>query len=245
MHPADHGHPRRAACAAAATTSRPCAHRRPSVRRGRRRTFTAEQVVFAAAALGTQKLLHRMQRRGPPARASPTGSASSPAPTPSRSSARSRRTATGRLQPRRRDHLVVPPRRGHPHRAGALRQGQQRDGPAADRAHRRRRRRTPRWRSLAARDVARSAATSPDLYDLRHWSERTVIALVMQTLDNSITTYAQARPAPAAAAHLASRATASRTRPGSRSANEAVRRMADVDRTAPPAARSASRSTCR
>jgi cholesterol oxidase len=28
-----------------------------------------------------------------------------------------------------------------------------------------------------------------NLYDLKHWSERTVIALVMQTLDNSITTY--------------------------------------------------------
>ena len=27
-----------------------------------------------------------------------------------------------------------------------------------------------------------------DLYDMKHWSERTVIALVMQTLDNSITT---------------------------------------------------------
>ncbi len=27
------------------------------------------------------------------------------------------------------------------------------------------------------------------LYDLRHWSERTVIALVMQSLDNSITTH--------------------------------------------------------
>jgi cholesterol oxidase len=28
-----------------------------------------------------------------------------------------------------------------------------------------------------------------DLYDFKHWSERTVIALVMQSLDNSITTY--------------------------------------------------------
>ncbi len=42
-----------------------------------------------------------------------------------------------RLQLRHRDHLVVPPRRGHPRRAGPLRQGQQRDGDAADRAHRR------------------------------------------------------------------------------------------------------------
>ena len=28
-----------------------------------------------------------------------------------------------------------------------------------------------------------------NLYDFQHWSERTVIALVMQTLDNSITTF--------------------------------------------------------
>ena len=28
-----------------------------------------------------------------------------------------------------------------------------------------------------------------DFYDFKHWSERTVIALVMQSLDNSITTY--------------------------------------------------------
>ena len=28
-----------------------------------------------------------------------------------------------------------------------------------------------------------------DLYDVRHWSERTVIALVMQSRDNSITTF--------------------------------------------------------
>ena len=44
-----------------------------------------------------------------------------------------------RLQLRHRDHLLLPPRRPHPRRAGALRQGQQRDGAAPDRAHRRRR----------------------------------------------------------------------------------------------------------
>ncbi len=39
--------------------------------RKRRRTFTAEQVVFAAAALGTQKLLHRMRDDGTLADLSP------------------------------------------------------------------------------------------------------------------------------------------------------------------------------
>ena len=33
-----------------------------------------------------------------------------------------------------------------------------------------------------------------ELYDLKHWSERTVIALVMQSLDNSITTYGKKGP---------------------------------------------------
>jgi cholesterol oxidase len=32
------------------------------------------------------------------------------------------------------------------------------------------------------------------LYDMKHWSERTVIALVMQSLDNSITTYTKRVP---------------------------------------------------
>ena len=44
-----------------------------------------------------------------------------------------------RLQPGRRDHLVVPPRRAHPHRAGALRQGLQLHVADADGADRRRR----------------------------------------------------------------------------------------------------------
>ena len=91
------------------------------------RTFTAEQVVFAASALGTQKLLHRMRDKGVAAAPLRRASASSPAPTPSRSSARSRPTPRRRLQPGHRDHVVVPPRRAHPHRAGPLRQGQQRD----------------------------------------------------------------------------------------------------------------------
>ena len=109
----------------------------------------------------------------------------------------SRRTTRRRLQPGRRDHLVVPPRRRHPHRAGPLRQGHQRDGAAADRAHRRRRA-GPRWRTWltelwrAARRAVRRRSTT-----CKHWSERTVIALVMQTLDNSITTVHASAPASA------------------------------------------------
>ena len=78
----------------------------------------------------------------------------------------------GRLQPGRRDHLVVPPRRAHPHRAGPLRQGQQLDVAAADGADRRRRRRGRAGGPGCARCGA-SGRGVRDLYDLRHWSERT------------------------------------------------------------------------
>ena len=120
-----------------------------------------------------------------------TGSATCPAPTPSRSSARVVAGQRRRLHPGRRDHLVVPPRRAHPRRAGALRQGQQRDGrccrPCSPTA-------APgaALRYLAARDACGTRCTSLRLCDLRHWSERAVIALVMQSLDNSITRSASA-----------------------------------------------------
>ena len=47
----------------------------------------------------------------------------------------------------------------------------------------------------------RQRANMRDLYDMKHWSERTVIALVMQSLDNSITTYGKRGPVHAAVAH--------------------------------------------
>ncbi|HZK36601.1 MAG TPA: GMC oxidoreductase, partial [Aeromicrobium sp.] len=46
----------------------------------------------------------------------------------------------------------------------------------------------PRWR-VWLREMWRQKFHLFRLYDLRHWSERTIIALVMQTHDNSITTY--------------------------------------------------------
>ncbi len=46
----------------------------------------------------------------------------------------------------------------------------------------------PRWRTWL-REMWRQRGSLLDLYDLKHWSERTVIALVMQTVDNSITTF--------------------------------------------------------
>ena len=48
----------------------------------------------------------------------------------------------------------------------------------------------PRWRTWL-QEMWREKGSVRDLYDLRHWSERTVIALVMQTVDNSITTFSK------------------------------------------------------
>jgi cholesterol oxidase len=46
----------------------------------------------------------------------------------------------------------------------------------------------PRWRTWL-REMRVEWRNLQRLYDLKHWSERTVIALVMQTADNSITTF--------------------------------------------------------
>ena len=173
---ADHGHPGRARATAAGTTYDVRFTKAKARRRSATRTLTAEQVVFAAAALGTQRLLHRMKDEGHLPRLSDRLGYLS------RTNSESILGAIapghdGRLQPGRRDHVVVPPRRAHPHRAGALRQGQQRDVADADRAHRRRRRRAA-LADLAARRCGQERANVRDLYDVKHWSERTVIALV-------------------------------------------------------------------
>ena len=46
----------------------------------------------------------------------------------------------------------------------------------------------PRWQTWL-REMWRQKAQARSFYDFQHWSERAVIALVMQSLDNSITTY--------------------------------------------------------
>ena len=64
------------------------------------------------------------------------------------------------------------------------------------------------------------------LYDFKHWSERTIIALVMQSLDNSITTFPKKTPFGWV---LSSRQGHGKPNPTwIPAANEAVRRMARV-----------------
>jgi cholesterol oxidase len=153
-----------------------------------RRTIRASQVVLAAGTWGTQQLLHRMRDEGVLPRLSPrlgeltrTNSeaivgASRHTVDPLRDFSRGV-AITSSFHPDEHTH-IEPVRYGQGSNLMGLLQTVATDG-ASD---------TPRWRQLL-RFVARHPVTVVRLLWLRHWSERTVILLVMQTLDNSLTTY--------------------------------------------------------
>jgi cholesterol oxidase len=85
----------------------------------------------------------------------------------------------------------------------------------------------PRWRTWL-KEMWREKGNVLDLYDLRHWSERTVIALVMQTVDNSITTFST-RGRFTRRWHLSSRQGHGAPNPTwIPVANQAVRKMAEI-----------------
>jgi cholesterol oxidase len=151
----------------------------------RRRTLTAQQVVFAAGAYGTQKLLHRMKATGALPRLSDRLGAVTRTNSEAILGAERLRTRgedhsrgvaiTSSFHPDDRTH-IEPTRYGPGSNAmGALR-SLLIDGGGT----------TPRWAKFL-----RAAATHPwdlaRLPNLRHWSQRTVIALVMQSRNNSIT----------------------------------------------------------
>ncbi|MEU4169161.1 GMC family oxidoreductase [Streptomyces sp. NPDC026665] len=152
----------------------------------RRRTLTARHVVFAAGALGTQRLLHRLREGGSLPRVSP------------RLGLLTRTNSEAILGVRARDgdtdfsrgvaitssvHLdedthVEAVRYGRGSNLlgllGAL---------LVDPVHGRSRLLT----GLAA--MARNLRDLPSLHNPRRWSQQTVVLLVMQSLDNSVTTY--------------------------------------------------------
>ena len=151
------------------------------LRRGRR-AFTADHVVLAAGTWGTQQLLHRMRDTGVlPALSGRLGELT-------RTNSESILGALGRkvdpdrdyskgiaitssFHPDERTH-IEPVRYGKGSNAMGLLQTLLTDG---DR---------PRFRQLVAQ-LARHPGLLRSL-NVRRWSERTVIALVMQSLDNSI-----------------------------------------------------------
>jgi len=156
------------------------------------RVLTAEQVVVAAASLGTQRLLHRMKDEGHLPRLSErlgflsrTNSESilgAIAP-PNGKVDYSRGVAiTSSFHPDEHTH-IEPVRYGKGSNFMSMMQTVLTDGDGPE----------PRWRAWL-REMWNERSNVADLYDFKHWSERTVIALVMQTVDNSITTYLKKVP---------------------------------------------------
>jgi cholesterol oxidase len=165
-----------------------CVH---TTQRWRKRVFTAEQVVFAAAALGTQRLLHRMRdRRILPRLSSRLGvlartnsEAVLAARTTRRDAAYHRGVAiSSSFHPDEVTH-VEPVRYGKgSNLLGLL--GTVLVDPVPGK---------PRW-WVGIKELVRRRRQLLALHHPRHWSEQTIALLVMQSLDNSVTTYTRRGP---------------------------------------------------
>jgi cholesterol oxidase len=149
-----------------------------------RRVFNAGQVVFAAGALGTQRLLHAMRDDGVLPHLSPALGTLTRTNSESIVGAKARRgdtdysrgvAITSSFHPDSYTH-IEPVRYGHGSNAMGLLQTLLTDGGKP----------YPRALSWLAA-AARQPGTLVRALNVRHWSERTVIALVMQSLDNSLT----------------------------------------------------------
>jgi cholesterol oxidase len=155
--------------------------------RRRRRVIEADQVILAAGALGTQRLLQRMRESGDLARLSDrlgaltrTNSESIIGATVPGRAARRRGldltdgiAITSSFHPDEHTH-IEPVRYGKGSNSMGMLQSVLVDGGP---------RRRLRWLgALARRPVSAVGSLS-----VRRWSERTVIALVMQSVDNSLT----------------------------------------------------------
>ncbi|WP_439377322.1 GMC oxidoreductase [Amycolatopsis lexingtonensis] len=159
-----------------------------TVRTGRRsrRTFTATQVVFSAAALGTQRLLHRLRDNGTLPDVSPRLGLLARTNSEAVLAARSLRkdtdytrgvAITSSIHPDEVTH-VEPVRYGRGSNVMGLMATVLVDGSPGRR----------RW-VLGLRELWRQRRDLLRVHNPRHWSERMIGLLVMQTLDNSVTTY--------------------------------------------------------
>jgi cholesterol oxidase len=150
-------------------------------RRRRTSVFTAREVVFSAASLGTQKLLHRLKERSLPA-LSPRLGALCRTNSEAIIGVRVREGAdysrgvaiTSSFHPDDHTH-VEPVRYGRGSNLMALLMTALVDG-------------GPRRLRRGLRELARTWRDLPWLHSPRGWSERTIALLVMQSLDNSLTT---------------------------------------------------------
>ncbi|MEV0895571.1 GMC family oxidoreductase [Actinoplanes sp. NPDC049802] len=149
-----------------------------------RRTFTAEQVVLAGGALGTQRLLHRMRDRGLLPDVSPRLGELSRTNSESILGARTRRTdrdfshgiaITSSIHPDPVTH-VEPVRYGPGSNLLALLATA-----LVDEGR-------PRWWQ-AVKTIAKAGRDMRLYLSPRNWSSQTVVLLAMQPLDNSITVH--------------------------------------------------------
>lgn len=151
------------------------------------RTITAQHVIMAAASLGTQKLLHRMKdeghlpglsdRLGYLSRTNSESILGAIAPRSDKTDYTQGVAITSSWHPDEHTH-IEPVRYGKGFNTMAMMQTVLTDGDGDE----------PRWQTWL-KEMWKEKKNLFELYDLKHWSERTVIALVMQSLDNSITTY--------------------------------------------------------
>lgn len=151
-----------------------------------RRRFTAGQVVFAAASLGTQRLLHHLRDSGVLPGISERLGTLSRTNSEAVLAARARGTEmdftrgvaiTSSIHTDEHTH-VEPVRYGRGSNLFGMLMTVLVDA----------REGRPRW-ALGLRELLRHRADLGMVHDPRHWSERTVALLVMQSLDNSLTTY--------------------------------------------------------
>ncbi|OBK23672.1 GMC oxidoreductase [Mycobacterium asiaticum] len=158
--------------------------------RRRRRIFTAEQVVFSAAALGTQRLLHRLRDGGSLPRISPRLGELSRTNSEAILAVRARRddvdysegvAITSSIHPDSHTH-IEPCRYGHDSNLMGLMGTVLVDGVDGLTKGR------GRWRT-GMKEFVRQRRDLRRLLNPKRWSEQTIPLLVMQTHDNSLTTY--------------------------------------------------------
>jgi cholesterol oxidase len=157
---------------------------RHTTRRSEHRTFTAEQVVFAAGTLGTQRLLLRMRDEGVLSQLSSRLGELTRTNSEAILGAMSMRkdvdftrgvAITSSFYPDPQTH-VEPVRYGRGSNAMGMLSTHMTDGGG----------RMPRWLKWVGQLLRHPLLTRKLLW-LRGWSERTIIVLVMQSLDNSLT----------------------------------------------------------
>ncbi|GAA2994409.1 GMC family oxidoreductase [Streptosporangium longisporum] len=157
----------------------------------RRRVLTAEQVIFAAGTYGTQRLLHRLRADGTLPRISDrlgtlTRTNSEALLGFERLSVKGEKlnrgvAITSSIHPDAHTH-IEPVRYGDGSNAMGMLRSLLIDGGG-----------TPRWLRFLG-EAVRGPHRVARLFDHRRWSERSIIALVMQAKDNSITLSARRGP---------------------------------------------------